>query len=703
MSKTGVLTTMKEKPIFGFHTRKVQPRLRMCSNGSTKVNAIRAKTSSSIKVSDSLVKEEKEKLARYGSKAKKKDQKPKKGSLRTPPGNIESSVFVHFTNAERPQTLSKHVCGKSGGAEVSATRANMTTVSLPLDEIIRLVDDPMVSYIEQGESLKLPTPIVNGTTARPRKQQRKFDTTGGAKTLIGIIDVGGFDFAHEDFLDRNGHTRFERIWDQGGDSRPQPKRTSSSNAQDLFNYGAEIKKAHMNAAIDGASSTGLPAHRLEPQSQMSPGSHATHVASIAAGNHGVCRSARIVGVLIDIPAEHNERRRSFYDSTQIAHAIDYIKHVGDEIKAEEGLDELPISINISLGTNGNAHDGSSALARWVDSALTEPGISVSVAAGNSGQERATSPDDFGYVSGRIHSSGQIVAQGLVADLEWQVVGNTVADVSENEMEIWYSPADRFSVSVKPPGHDWLDIVHPGNFMENVQLDDGSMISVYNELYHPINGANYIALYLSPFISDTQIVGVRAGVWKVRIHGTEVRDGHYHAWIERDDPFQFNPVGPITPWRFPSFFSETSNVDNSSVSSLACAQNVIAVANFDDADNKINISSSQGPTRDGRNKPEVAAPGTRIVAANGFQLEAGERWVAMTGTSMASPYVAGVAGLMLHHNPSLTASQIRGILQRTTKTLPGSDYAWKNDAGYGVLDPAGCIDEVDVVYRRKDIE
>ena len=86
-------------------------------------------------------------------------------------------------------------------------------------------------------------------------------------------------------------------------------------------------------------------------------------------------------------------------------------------------------------------------------------------------------------------------------------------------------------------------------------------------------------------------------------------------------------------------------------------------NLDEPRQCVNISSSQGPTRDGRLKPDVAAPGTDIVAALGFNFDDDEEWIAMTGTSMASPYVCGVVGLMLAENPKLTAAQIRGILQR----------------------------------------
>ena len=59
---------------------------------------------------------------------------------------------------------------------------------------------------------------------------------------------------------------------------------------------------------------------------------------------------------------------------------------------------------------------------------------------------------------------------------------------------------------------------------------------------------------------------------------------------------------------------------------------------------------------------------------------------MTGTSMASPYVAGVAAHMLAREPRLTATQIVGIMRRTAQPLPGSDYKWQDAAGFGRIAP-----------------
>jgi subtilisin family serine protease len=432
---------------------------------------------------------------------------------------------------------------------------------------------------------------------------------------------------------------------------------------------------------------------LEPQSQMAVGSHGTHVASIVAGNRGICRRARIAAVLISIPQSELGRRESFYDSTRLAHAVDYLLAIAER----EGL---PISINISLGTNGHAHDDSSPVARWIDASLARPGRCVSIAAGNAGQERAEHDDDIGWTLGRIHSGGRIPARELVHDIEWNVVGNGSVDLSENELEVWYGAQDRFSVQVKPPGGALTEVVRPHEYIENRKLPNGSFLSVYNELYHPANGANLIAFYLSPQLREAAVVGVLAGQWLIRLIGDEVRDGGFHCWIERDDPRHVGRIGERDAWAFPSFFSERSFVDASTISSLACGPRIVAVANLDRERRRINLTSSQGPTRDGREKPDIAAPGTGIVAAKGFDV--GERWIAMTGTSMASPHVAGVAGLMLAMNRRLTSAQIGGILKRTARPLPGADFTWRDDAGAGEIDEARCLTEATRVGQRRDI-
>ncbi|MCG7961648.1 MAG: S8 family peptidase, partial [Candidatus Thiodiazotropha taylori] len=570
-------------------------------------------------------------------------------------------------------------------------RGAQISLTVPVSRLKDLAESEHVSFVAPSESLKLDLPSSVATSSAPKRRRITSMRTkhqNGKDVIIGIIDVGGFDFAHPDFLDDHGNTRFVRIWDQGGEFRVPPKG---------FTYGSEFTQQQLNKAIQDEKNGTFRAVDLERQSQRSEASHGTHVASIAAGNSGVCPEAEIAAVLINVPISNDlqeHRRSTFSDSSRIAHAVNYLLAYAKE----RGK---PISINISLGTNGGAHDGSSGISRWLDHALTLSGRSICIAAGNAGQEEAVDDKDIGWIMGRIHTSGRVTARGLVTELEWVVIGNGIADISENELEIWYSPQDRIIVSVQPPGESTWYKVDPLQFMENKRLSDGTTLSIYNELYHPSNGGNYISIYLSPNLNPQNPRGIRAGLWKVRLEGEEIRDGRFHAWIERDDPAEIGRIAGERFFRFPSFFAATSNVDSHSVSSLGCGQNVITVANLDKERSRINITSSQGPTRDEREKPDICAPGTNIRAAKGFSLD-DDKWVEMSGTSMASPYATGVIGLMLVVNRDLNAAQCAGILQKTANPLPGMSYNWRNDTGFGEINPELAIKEAMTFAHHKEV-
>lgn len=100
-------------------------------------------------------------------------------------------------------------------------------------------------------------------------------------------------------------------------------------------------------------------------------------------------------------------------------------------------------------------------------------------------------------------------------------------------------------------------------------------------------------------------------------------------------------------------------------------------------------SSRGPTADGRVKPDISAPGVRITSATAGT-SAG--YVAYSGTSMATPFVAGVALLMLDAKPSLTPGQVRSHLTSTAVDWGrGDDSATSGSRGTDVDYGAGRLD------------
>jgi hypothetical protein len=94
----------------------------------------------------------------------------------------------------------------------------------------------------------------------------------------------------------------------------------------------------------------------------------------------------------------------------------------------------------------------------------------------------------------------------------------------------------------------------------------------------------------------------------------------------------------------------------------------------DKDTGIAIYSSQGPTEEGRVKPNIAYTGSDImsVAAN-----TGDQYTAMSGTSMATPGAAGVSALMFQANPDLSPFDIRNIMQETA-TYRECHFMGKNE-------------------------
>lgn len=678
----------------------MSPQVDIVLNGSTEVNRCRAEQSGSVAVAP----EEASPVAhevRLLSPHEVRELTKRRRKRKTRPAAC-FSLFLQLHRdldaGRRAQVLeaiesaSERVRWKQNSAVVEVAGTKIKTLE-------DLHHAGSVAYFELGQTLRGPEPAGGASADAPDHDERRVAEEArrhrhGRDVLVGIIDVGGFDFAHDDFAARDGSTRWVAIWDQGGSVRPAPSGTAREDpgAFATFDYGAEILKPHMDAAIAAAPGRNMAATSLEPQSAMVAGSHGTHVASIAAGNRGVARQAHLAGVLVALRPEDRKVSSSFYDSTRIADAVDYLLALAAQLGTTN--EPLPVSINISLGTNGHAHDTSSALARWIDNALTTPGRCVSVAAGNAGQVEPRSADDRSLVMGRIHAGGTFAATGLRHDLAWIVVGDQVADISENEMEIWYASQDRFSVELRPPGDRWIGPILPGQSIRNHVLDNGTVLSIHNETYYPANGANRISIVLSPFFGPIEgavrsIGPIAAGRWLVRLTGNVVRDGRYDAWIERDDPRRIAGPGGRN-WRYPSFFAPGTYSSDRMISSLACAERILSVANIDVGRNEAHVTSSRGPTRDGRSKPDIGAEGTGVVAAAGFDRR--RPWIEMTGTSMASPYVCGVAALMLAIAPRLTAAQILGIVRSTSAPLAGHDFAWRNDTGFGVIDAGACVEE-----------
>ncbi|MEI5101755.1 S8 family serine peptidase [Streptomyces sp. PmtG] len=111
-------------------------------------------------------------------------------------------------------------------------------------------------------------------------------------------------------------------------------------------------------------------------------------------------------------------------------------------------------------------------------------------------------------------------------------------------------------------------------------------------------------------------------------------------------------------------------DAGTLTTPGSAPAALTVGSVDERD-EIAETSSRGPTADGVAKPDLTAPGENDItaAASTHGPAAADGYVAMSGTSMAAPHVAGSAALLLQQHPTWTGPQLKAALTGSAKPNP----------------------------------
>ena len=530
----------------------------------------------------------------------------------------------------------------------------IVSARIPIQRVEFVRKQPFVQSLKAAKNLQ---PVLHATVeetqARSTDMPTDASSNGGEGVVVGIIDYA-CDFAHQNFRKPGGETRIEAIWDQRGNSGSRPTD---------FDYGREISSTEINAALTSGSPYTSLGYAPPVPGPNQPSSHGTHVMDIAAGNGhgtgvaGVAPQADLIFVDIshaDLPFGDSQVVGStFGDSTRLLEAVKYIfAKAGDR----------PCVVNISLGTNGGPHDGTTLVEDGIDRLLNQaPNRAVCIAASNS------------FADG-IHAAGNVTQDNFV-DLRWQVSAN---DSSANEFELWYSSADRFDVELIAPNGHSFGRVNPGPPLSLTNPSGNLVAFVANRLNDPNNGDNTIGIFLERRLPSWD----PTGIWTVRIHGDEVTAGDFHAWIERD-----NAV--------PSSFAPPHD-NTHTLGSISCGQKTIVVGSYDAHKTTRPVSwfSSAGPTRDGRQKPEISAPGHAVDAAESRSFNGA---TIKSGTSMASPAVAGICALAYdeanRRNIDLSIDELRDMVESSARRNPPSGSSWNDRFGHGRIDASEIVQAV----------
>lgn len=458
---------------------------------------------------------------------------------------------------------------------------------------------------------------------------------GGEGVVVGIVDFG-CDFAHRNVLKANGRTRIEALWNQAG----------AATTTSPFGYGRLFTAAQIDAALNTANPYATLGYGPAPDTPQRVGAHGTHVMDIAAGNGrgsgqaGVAPKATIVFVeaaTADIawqgPGTVNQ---AFGDSVQLLEAVRFVF---------DRAANRPCVVNLSLGTNGGPHDGTSLVEQGLDALVNEKANRAVVIAASNSQEDG------------IHTAGRVGATGN---------HNIVWDQSPGgggEVELWYPGARRLQVSLIAPDGTVFGPVAPG---ANLPIGQNGDISIFisNRLDDPNNHDNVIGIWVAGGLGD--------GNWTIRLRSVGGGAVDYHAWVERDDNAQSSFATPVP---------------THTLGSISTGRQTIAVGSYDAHKVGLPLSSfsSSGPTREGRQKPELSAPGHAVIAARSRTVTGVVR---KSGTSMAAPAVTGLVALIFaearRKGQTLTIAELRQrLIDHAAKNPPaGGAGSWDPRYGFG---------------------
>lgn len=536
-------------------------------------------------------------------------------------------------------------------------------ISCPISSIKKLAANGFISYAEfKPQHLQVCNdtmikrnrilPLHTGESPLPASYS-------GNGVIYGMIDTG-IDFNHPDFKDNTGNTRILYLWDQAV--------TNNSAAPQPYNYGREWTAADINSNL--CTHNDLPFY-----------GHGTHVAGIAAGNglasghnKGVAPNADIIAVALNL----------YSNVSLIGDAVNYIFSKAIVLGK-------PCVINISLGDYYGSHDGTDLETQAIEyEIVSQPGRAIVAAAGNAG-------------SIRFHTKTQVQTGDTV--FTWLNDNNNVinywfyGDTAQTKFLKISVGANRtnFSDIGQTPFHDYyfaLDTVKTDTLTVN-----GNRIGIIRTAA-AVNPSG-VHEYAVEITADTSNL-----LWRIVTTG----QGLHHAWN-----FSFFANGlPLTAWVPQMVNYVRPDTLYSMVSGLQCSDQVITVANYqnlryykDVQDSlrdgggqagEISSGSSLGPTRDDRQKPDIAAGGQLIFSAGVLStlpamianqpkdVAKDSLHVIGGGTSAASPIVAGIGVLYFEKNPQATHLQFKQALTAcayqdgfTGTGLP--DYQW----GYGKAD------------------
>ena len=582
--------------------------------------------------------------------------------------------------------------------------ADIASVSLPYVAIGKFIEKPYVKrmeayWVKPAELFYEDTAMVNNNKLLPAHNGDGILPYGfkGEGAIVGIIDDGN-EWKHPDFWNpQDSSTRFLYLWDQ--------TQINPNFYESFYAYGSSWTKAQID--------TGGITHN--------PGIHGSHVLGSAAGN--ALASGKYVGIapeadLISVALRENGNFLPAF--------VDGVHFIFNKAAALG----KPCAINSSVGTYYGSHDGTDLYTRLLEAMLDEaPGRALIQAGGNARQRKMHWQADL--QSGTVDTA-RVWLEYINGNP--YVYASFFADTADlQNINFSFELIDRTTQNIKgyTRSYNILNDFHfvgglPAEFIDTLFYVGNQPVLLY------LSAEQWAGYYEVQFQFYTPTLST-FDYWQLTASGT----GKLDMWSNLMEMGSSNLVlNGSTP-----YYRNPDNMQTI-VSGWTCSDKIITVAAYQNRNwlenyNGDTISlavagypkwgiasfSSLGPTRDGRQKPDICAPGGRIMSAapitllnsyrnNNFtQLDKDGWHIQNSGTSMSAPMVTGAAALYFQCRPNATYNDVKQALIQSAR-LDSFVFVESNNIpnihwGYGKLDVFellksclvyGCTDSSAINYN-----
>ena len=557
----------------------------------------------------------------------------------------EWELIVKYSGTlERVRTRAVYVTELTGGYAI---------IQIKESQIKELAAFPEVEFIEKPKSLYFQ--IENGrrvscideVQAAPffssigqegledNQQKKQSFPLLGKDVLIGIVD-SGIDYENPDFRNADGTTRILALWDQTLQNGKPPQG---------YHIGTEFTSEQINEALR----MGVREERYRIVPSRDTSGHGTAVAGIAAGNGRGSKNGKYRGAAPEagllIVKMGGAGETGFPRTTQLMRGVDYIVRKAEELKK-------PVAINISFGNTYGSHDGTSLLERYLNTVSERWKNVICVGSGNEGTTAG-------------HAAGEY-RKGMMTEVQLAVQQRE----KSFGLQIWKSYVDEVAITIVDPSGNHSGRLEEKEGTQRIQIGETELLVYYGD---PKPYSVRQEIYIS-FLPRNEFV--TAGVWKIQMMPGQVVDKLWQMWL----PVQ-NALNIGTTFLKPDSSTTLTIPSTASLVITVAAYNALTFSYAD--------FSGRGPAQiyegENANKPDLAAPGVRVMAP-----VAGGGYAEFTGTSFATPFVTGSAALLMEwgivkgNDPYLYGEKVKAYLRRGARQIPGYERWPNGELGYGRL-------------------